>query len=206
MEDQSRIRIKMNWICSIHRSKFFLEIKTQLPVAWPRIVDLVRPWRVIRGEVPGLLVILSHIQPIRLGILHLDGAAAGVDVAAVQLLPRLDCRLQIAELHHGLDEELLEDDNAVHLAQGLADLVDDVHGDGVVTVENGHQDDPVGADTGWVFSRQFLLHLPGGQGLVGVNTTTFGGRAVAWHAWEEQGVCGGRLRKFVECGVVGRFV
>ena len=33
MEDQSRIRIKMNWICSIHRSKFFFEIKHNY--LWP---------------------------------------------------------------------------------------------------------------------------------------------------------------------------
>ncbi len=56
----------------------------------------------IRREVPRLLVVLSHVEPLRLGVLHLDGAAARVDVAAVQLLSRPDRRLQVAELHHGL--------------------------------------------------------------------------------------------------------
>ncbi len=56
----------------------------------------------VRCKVPRLLVVLSHVEPLRLGVLHLDGAAARVDVAAVQLLPRPDSCLQVAELHHGL--------------------------------------------------------------------------------------------------------
>ncbi len=134
--------------------------------------------REVSGEIPGLLVILAHVETIRLGVFHLDCTAAGVDIAAVQVFLRLHGRIQVPELHHGLHVELLEDDNPVHLAQGLANLVNDIHGNGIVGVQDGQQHDPVGRGAGRVLPGQLLLHLARRQSLVRVNAASLGGGTV----------------------------
>jgi len=78
----------------------------------------------------------------------------------------------------GLHEELLEDDDPIHRAEVLADLVHNVHGDRVVGVQDRQQDDPIGRAPGRVLPAQLLFHLLRGQGLIRVDATPLGGRTV----------------------------
>ena len=115
------------------------------------------------GEVPGHLVVLLHVQPIRLGELDLQRAGPGVNVAAVQVSLGLGGCLDILELHHGLDDgSALEHHDPQDLAEGGGHLVYDVHVYGVERVEDSHQDDAVRTDV-VVHPHQLLLHLLGGH-------------------------------------------
>ncbi len=77
-----------------------------------------------------------------------------------------------------LHEELLEDDDPIHRAEVLADLVHNVHGDRVVGIEDRQQDNPIGRASGRVLPTQLLFHLLRGQGLIRVDATPLGGRTV----------------------------
>ena len=76
--------------------------------------------------VPGHLVVLLDLEPVRLGVLDLEGAAAGVDVAPVQVALGLIGALHGLELDHGVDDvAAAENDDAVNFADRRGDLVDD---------------------------------------------------------------------------------
>ena len=69
---------------------------------------------------------MLKIRYAHLGVFHPEGAAAGVDIRALQRVPGVGGGLHGLELHHGLHAVLLEDHDAQHVAVGLGDRVDHI--------------------------------------------------------------------------------
>ena len=126
------------------------------------------------GVIPGHLVVLLDLEPVCLCVLHLEGAAAGVDVAAVEVALGGVGALHRLKLHHGVDDVAASEDNdTVDLADVGGDLVDDGDVYRIVGVEDCEEQDLVGPGVG-IELVELLLDLVLAQG----GPAAIAGRAV----------------------------
>lgn len=99
---------------------------------------------IVQCVVPtGVRVVFVNIEFFWLGVVDLERAAAGIDVAPVEGLPSSGGGIDAVKLNHRLDSVLLEYHDALHWAVRLADGVQNVHCNRIDWIDDGEQQDMV---------------------------------------------------------------